>query len=189
MTTPARNVPAVRIPRGLKRRCQHMLLAAVLVAEDSGEVVGGCTRLGEVLEVSDLTQVRETVALLVGDGYMRRVGLRLFVVWHHLSAGCENCRAQIGASGKWCPRCKQVVGRKDRAWQPQAVAMAVAGKSPPEIAVGVGRPLWRSELLDESGRSQGGAVVPHLINEGLGPIIGEEWREALDELGLMNLID
>lgn len=58
---------------------------------------------------------------------------------------------------------------------PRAIALAVEGKSPPEIALAVRWPLWAPP---EDAEGQASAIVPLLLAEGL---LDERWREALRE--------
>lgn len=173
------------LPINLSRRARMMLLAMLHLAdEDTGEVVGGYKSLASLLGISDTDSGAMSRAFQELESYnlIRRVFalrekrrvMRVFVMLPDFRQGaCENCYEPTKA-GRWCPRCKQGVGRADRAWQTKAIMLAVNGKTPPEIAVALDRPLWRTS--DDDQRKSGSAVVPFLIEQGL---IDERWNHAL----------
>lgn len=178
----------LHLPRDLSKAERAALFAALLLADDeTGEVLGGKGALMKVLDVSDAEHFRETVVGLEDDGFLRRGGqphgTRVWVVLSRFFPGvCFGCRDAI-ERGKWCPNCRQRLGRRDRAWQPRAIVLAVEGKSPSEIALALNRPLWVNRREDQYGEGDdGGAVVPFLLAEV--PFLvrdADAWRRALAE--------
>lgn len=177
------SAPSLCLDKGVTRRERLVLFAACVACDpETGEVSGGKHTIGKLTDIADRKHLRETLRLLENRGLIRRIRTRLFVVLGRLSppppsGRCEGCQEPLPASvrgaQRWCESCRQVLGRKDRAWQPKAITLLVEGKSPPEIALAVRRPLWRSSVEDDN---QATAVVPFLLREGL---LGEEWREWL----------
>lgn len=163
-------------------------------------IVGGpasaMRTIADVLDARDRRSLKRTLVMLERREYVRRggqpCGTRIWLILPRfcerygglLTHPCQNCGRPCDVPGwtpgrnRFCRKCVQVLGRPDRAWQPMAVRMLVEGKSPPEIAVAVGVPLWKSEMVGDDGRAQGGAVVPFLARYH-GEILAREWHEAL----------
>lgn len=184
-----------RIPMQLSGRGLTALFAAAAVVEPtSGEVPGGIWQIVEVLGVSYVAAL-EAIQDCEQFGLMKRVGLstrtkRLFlpllILSEESNRPCEGCgiglQESTRGSAKWCAKCRQTIGRADRNWQLRAIAHAVDGKTPPEIAAILGQPLW-GKSDEEPGAFRLG-VVPYLLAEGLLGESTEQWRAALvDQVG------
>lgn len=90
---------------------------------------------------------------------------------------CIVCGSGAKGTGRWCARCKQVLGRDDRSWMIRVLELHGEGYSPPRIAAVLDRPLFVASAVD--GRDpHGGAVVPYLLGKGL---LGPSWASRLRE--------
>lgn len=85
----------------------------------------------------------------------------------------------IQPSRQWCRTCAQTVGRVDRQWRVRAIELAVAGKSPAQIAVVLGVSLW-GHVGDDDTEGQAG-VVPVLHQHGLLGRDRDQWLDAWQE--------
>jgi hypothetical protein len=177
----------MKLPRDMPRRARLVLFAALAVVDDlTREVAGGFAELQRLTGIDTRQKLSRNLQWLELAGFVRRggqpVGTRIFVrdvaLLARAGRTCRGCTRVLPQStrnsGRWCDGCRQTLGRVDRAWMPRAIALAVEGKTPPEIAAIVHWPLWRPP--DEHA-GQASAVVPLLLAEGL---VGEEWREALE---------
>lgn len=167
---------ARRFARDVPRSVQHAVRTALELADEKGEVVGGMPALQLALGHDSASTTRTAVAQAEAWGLMRRTGpvghgaRRVFVVVARLKSGaCSTPGCDRDATGRWCRTCRQI-WREDRAWQPRAVEMAVAGSSPAVIARALNRPLW-----PEDGDN---GVVAYLLGE-VPALIDNEWRDAL----------
>lgn len=173
---------ARKFPRDCPRAVQHAVRVAFDLADETGEVRGGMVALQGALEHDSERATRNVVAEGERWGYFRRVGpighgaRRLFVVEARLKSSgvCAQPGCDKPASGQWCPACRQLA-RADRAWQPRAVEMLVAGKTLYEISSALARPLFPVE-------GDAGVIAFFLgEEEGIAALVSPEWREALRE--------
>lgn len=147
--------------------------AALELADDTGEVVGGLPALQKAIGHDDPSATRRVVAAAERHRLMRRVGpvghgfRRVFVVEARLNLhACETPGCMRAPTGRWCPSCRQV-HRADREWGHRAVEMCVAGTSPSVIAATLSRPLFPD-------------VVFHLLSE-VPALVADDWLEGLRE--------
>lgn len=169
---------ARRFARDVPRSVQHAVRAALDLVDEKGEVQGGMPALQQALGHDSPSATRTVVAQAEAWGFLRRTGpvghggRRVFLVEARLKSGaCATPGCDREATGRWCRTCRQI-WREDRAWQPRAVEMAVAGSSPAVIARALNRPLW-----PEDGDN---GVVAYLLGE-VPALVQDDWRDALRE--------
>lgn len=141
---------ARRFARDVPRAVQHAVRAAIELADDNGEVVGGLPALQQALGHDTDRATRAVVSQAEGLRLLRRVGhasgqtgaRRLFVVESRLvPSACETPGCGLPpVRGRWCGSCRQV-RRADRAWVHRAVDLVVAGNGLSVVASILSRPL------------------------------------------------
>jgi hypothetical protein len=185
------------LPTQLTERAESLLWRLLSVVEEETNEVPPegipPSAMTTVMRVSKHRTRRNTeraladleAAQLVRRSYVPRKGhrggelLRLHVVRLRRDGQCEiGCGRIAENTGRFCARCKQILGRRDRSWQAAAIELHWQGVSPLRIAVILGREPWRGSGGD--GRDpNGGAVVPYLMGQGL--LDPREWAERLRE--------
>lgn len=178
---------ARRFARDVPRSVQHAVRAALDLVDEKGEVQGGMPALQQALGHDSPSATRTVVAQAEAWGFLRRTGpvghgaRRVFLVEARLKSGAcatPGCDREVRGDkrpdrprSRWCRTCRQI-WREDRAWQPRAVEMCVAGSSPAIIARALNRPLW-----PEDGDN---GVVAYLLGE-VPALVSADWRAALKE--------
>lgn len=182
------------LPQQLSRKARLVLFAAFSVVDDTGEVMPEGSPPSSITTLRRLTgtdrwSILEALAELEAFDLCARwrvfyIGrtqpvnatrVRIHLEGLRLRDACEACGSPSRGTGRWCARCKQVLGRDDRAWQIRALEMHDQGVSPRRIAVLLDRPLWKGSA-DDGRDANGGAVVPYLLSKGA---LGAEWGERL----------
>ncbi len=150
---------------------------------EAGEVIGGMVALQIELGHDSASATRAVVQRAEAWNLLRRVGhagsqtgaRRLFVVGSRLKTGtaCANCSRPTTKTH--CRNC-QPAFRRDRAWRILALEMAVDGKSPMEIAVAVGQPVY-----PQAGDGPLVGVVAYLLGE-VPSLVEDKWRDGYHDV-------
>lgn len=174
------------LPCNLTARARTTLFAALTVCGDDGEIPPEGAPPSVVTTLRRLRGINKREHIIGGLRDLEAEGLAtVWRQWRSLHAkihlgklrprdGCQYCGSLARGTGKWCARCKQILGRDDRAWQIRALELHDTGSSPRVIAVILDKPMWVGAIEDGLGRSQ--AVVPYLLSKG---VLGPEWAERL----------
>lgn len=178
------------LPPNLPDGVPLLLFAAFTVCDDTGRVEPEGEPPSSIATLMRLTRhddstIRRNLRALEQHGLASRTAPapgRGVVVRIHLERlkvrdGCQVCGSPARGTGRWCARCKQVLGRDDRAWQIRALELHGEGMSPPRIAAVLNRPLFVASA-DDGRDPNGGAVVPYLLGQGL---LAASWAERLRE--------
>ncbi len=188
---PSPTKPSTGFVRDVPHAVRMAVRVALELADASGEVPGGMPALQAALGHDTARGTRMVVAGAESWGLMRREGpvghgpRRLFVVvarnnrsapdgFRSEPRSCDNCGRPT--TGRWCTLC-QPSFRRDREWRMLAVAMLVAGKTPPAIAAAVGQNLYPTP-----GDGPLTGVVAFLLGE-VPKLVPPEWRE-----GYLNIV-
>jgi hypothetical protein len=186
---------SLEIPSGLPRAWLTCLYAAIVVADETGEVPGGQSTLARMLDIADRNHLRGTIAELEALGYMVRFGRpkgrRVAVVVTRLlprdpATGlrrCRNCPRPIRAipNSTTCGTCQAAIARHDRKWKPIAFQIWADGQSKREseativyrIHAATNWPIWTRR---DGGHAEWGAegIVDWMMRDGM--ISDPVWR-------------
>lgn len=143
-------------------------------------VEGGVAGINAALHHDSPSSGQRAVQACIAWGLMRRVGrinsprtmLLVDVAAAKTQHHCEGCGGQ--AKKRFCDMCRLTLQRKDRAWQPAALAMAVhqiatnGDIQPGSISVRLNVPLMRAlDDNDEAKAGGGSSVIAYLYRVAL----------------------